>query len=169
MRKKRVIFICSFNSVRSPIAEGFLQQRGNGQYTVFSAGVAPVRINPFAVRVMQEVKIDISDHKPASLYQYRNDNFDCVITLCDNVRTIAGEIFPDSDRFFHRNFVSPSEIGRTQDETIAEYRKLRDEIASWIIEIFPAAFPDQKSITVGDRIERGVIPLIAGSGQSKGT
>src|SRR5208337_1748671 len=145
MRKERVIFICSFNSVRSPIAEGFLQQRGTGQYTVFSAGVAPIQVNPFTVRVMQEVKIDISDHKPASLYQYRNENFDYVITLCDNARTTAGEILSDSDRFLHRNFVSPSEIGRVPEVSLTDYRKLRDEIALWLTEIFPSISHDQNT------------------------
>ncbi|MFZ1128207.1 arsenate reductase ArsC [Methanoregula sp.] len=143
MKKERVIFICSFNSVRSPIAEGVLQQKGGGRYAVVSAGVAPIRVNPFAVRVMQELKIDISDHKPASLYQYRNENFDYAITLCDNARSVAEEMLPNSDRFFHRNFVTPPEIGRARDETLADFRKLRDEIALWLIEIFPEISPDQ--------------------------
>jgi arsenate reductase len=145
MKKERVIFICSFNSVRSPIAEGILRQRGGGQYAVVSAGVAPIRVNPLAVRVMQELKIDISDHKPAPLYQYRNENFDYVITLCDNARSPAEEILRDSDRFFHRNFVTPPEIGRAREEALADFRKLRDEIALWLIEIFPATSPDQNA------------------------
>jgi arsenate reductase (thioredoxin) len=141
MKKKRVIFICSFNSTRSPMAEGFLRQRENEPYTVFSAGIAPIRVNPCAVTVMREVKIDISGHKPVSLYQYRNENFDYVVTLNDNARTMAEKILPDGDRFIHRNFVSPSEIGRTPDEILMDFRRLRDEIALWLNEIFPVTSP----------------------------
>jgi arsenate reductase len=142
MKKERVIFICSFNSVRSPMAEGFLKYRGNGRYIVFSAGVAPIRVNPYAVLVMREVGIDISDHKPASLYQYRNENFDYVVTLCNHTRTMAGELLPDGDRFLYKNFVTCSEIGRAQEDVLTDFRKLRDEISSWLVEIFPANSPD---------------------------
>ena len=144
MRKERVIFICSFNSVRSPMAEGFLKGRGNGQYIVFSAGVAPIRVNPYAVMVMREVGIDISDHKPASVYQYRNENFDYVVTLCNHTRTMAGELLPGGDRFLHKNFVTPPEIGRVQEEVLTDFRKLRDEISSWLFEIFPVTSPEHQ-------------------------
>ena len=71
MKNETVIFICSFNSVRSPMAEGFLRHRDVCRhYTVCSAGIAPVRVRPGAAAVMQEMKIDISGHVPASLYQY---------------------------------------------------------------------------------------------------
>jgi arsenate reductase len=144
MKKERVIFICSYNSVRSPMAEGFLKDRGNGRYIVFSAGVAPIRVNPYAVLVMQEVGTDISDHKPASVYQYRNENFDYVVTLCNHARTMAEELLPEGDRFLHKNFVTPPEIGRDQEEILADFRKLRDEISSWLVEIFPATSPDRQ-------------------------
>ena len=144
MKKERVIFICSFNSVRSPMAECFLKGRGNGRYIVFSAGVAPIRVNPYAVVVMREVGIDISDHKPASVYQYRNENFDYVVTLCNHTRTMAGDLLPEGDRFLHKNFVTPPEIGRDREEILADFRKLRDEISSWLFEIFPATSPEHQ-------------------------
>ncbi len=134
-----MIFICSFNSVRSPIAEGFLRQKGVGRYTVYSAGIAPIRVRPYAARVMQELMIDISGHIPASIYQYRNQDFDYVVTLCDNVRTTAEEVLPGGNRFLHRNFVSPQEIGKSPGEILADYQNLRDEIALWLDEIFPNA------------------------------
>jgi arsenate reductase len=142
MKKERVIFISSFNSIRSPMAEGFLRDRGNGRYIVFSAGVAPIRVNPYAVMVMREVGIDISDHNPASVYQCRNENFDYIVTLCNHTRTMAGELLPEGDRFLHKNFVTPPEIGRAQEEVLTDFRKLRDEIASWLVEIFPVNSPD---------------------------
>jgi arsenate reductase len=139
MKSEKVIFICSFNSVRSPIAEGFLSWKGVGRYTVCSAGIAPIRVHPCAARVMQELTIDISGHIPASIYQYRNQDFDYVVTLCDDVRTTAEEVLPGGNRFLHRNFVSPLEIGKSSGEILADYQKLRDEIALWLDEIFPDA------------------------------
>ena len=138
MKNERVIFICSFNSVRSPIAEGLLRQRMNGQtYSVCSAGIAPIRVRPYAIKVMQEMNIDISGHIPASLFQYRNHDFDYIVTLCDNVRMTVEEVLPGGSRFLHRNFVSPPEIGKPPEEILGDYQKLRDEIALWIDEIFP--------------------------------
>jgi len=166
MRSDTVIFICSFNSVRSPIAEGFLRQKEGDNYTVCSAGIAPIRVCPCAVRVMKEVKIDISGHTPASLYQYRNQNFDYVVTLCDNVRAAAEEVLPDGDRFLHRNFVSPQEIGKTLEETLADYRTLRDEIALWIDEIFPAAMPAPDKNNGKKNLDRATTPQASGQGQS---
>jgi arsenate reductase len=139
MKNETVIFICSFNSVRSPMAEGFLRHRDVCRhYTVCSAGIAPVRVRPGAAAVMQEMKIDISGHVPASLYQYRNEHFDYVITLCNNVRVTTEEVLTGGDRFIHRDFASPAEIGKTQGEILEEYRRLRDEIGLWIDELFPA-------------------------------
>lgn len=166
MRSDTVIFICSFNSVRSPIAEGFLRQRERGRYTVCSAGIAPIRVRPSAVRVMQEMKIDISGHIPASLYHYRTQDFDYVVTLCDNVRAAAEEVLPGGDRFFHRNFVSPQEIGKTPEETLADYRTLRDEIALWLDEIFPAATQDPDKNNGKKNMDCTATQEVSGQGQS---
>ena len=126
------------------MAECFLKGRGNGRYIVFSAGVAPIRVNPYAVMVMREVGIDISDHKPASVYQYRNENFDYVVTLCNQTRTMAGELLPEGDRFLHKNFVTPPGLGENRKRFSADFRKLRDEISSWLFEIFPSTSPEHQ-------------------------
>jgi arsenate reductase len=86
---------------------------------------------------MQEINIDISAHSPASIYQYRNQEFDCVVTLCDNIRTTAEEILKGGDRFIHHNFVSPHEIGRPPEVTLEDYRLVRDAIGLWLEETFP--------------------------------
>ena len=137
MGNQTVIFVCSFNSVRSPIAEGFLRERSVGKYSVCSAGIAPIRVRPGAIRVMQEINIDISAHSPASIYQYRNQDFDYVVTLCDNIRTTAEEVLKGGDKFIHRNFVSPQEIGRPPEDTLEDYRRVRDDIGLWLEETFP--------------------------------
>ncbi len=113
---------------------------------------------------MQEMKIDISGHIPASLYQYRNTHFDYVVTLCDNVRTTAQDVLQGGDRFFHRNFVTPQEIGKTHEEILPEYRKLRDEIGVWLSEIFPIETPNQDNSNGGKIPDRTMIPLAVGLG-----
>ncbi len=166
MRSSTVIFLCSFNSIRSPIAEGVLRHKEGSHYTVCSAGIAPIRVRPCAVRVMKEMNVDISGHIPASLYQYRNQNFDYVVTLCDNIRAAAEEVLPGGDRFLHRNFVSPQEIGKTPEETLADYRTLRDEIALWLDEIFPAAKPGPDKNNGKKNLDRTATQQVSGQGQS---
>jgi len=153
-RNQTVIFVCSFNSVRSPIAEGFLQGRGTGKYSVCSAGIAPIRVRPGAIRVMQEINIDITAHIPASIYQYRNQEFDYVVTLCDNIRTTTEEVLKGGERFIHRNFVSPSEIGRSPEDALRDYREVRDEIGLWIEETFPQPLQDPPKGTRTDSPDR---------------
>jgi arsenate reductase len=91
---------------------------------------------------MQEINIDISAHSPVSIYQYRNQEFDYVVTLCDNIRTTAEEVLKGGDRFIHRNFVSPQEIGRQPEDTLEDYRRVRDEIGFWLEETFPQPLQD---------------------------
>jgi len=137
MEKQTVLFICSFNSVRSQIAEGLLRHRCGGRYAVCSAGLAPAGLNPYAVLVMKEAGIDISRQRSKSLASFSQKKFDYVVTLCDQVSRAAASAIPQGASIFHRGFVSPSEIRKNKDEIIEDYRKLRDEIDAWIMEIFP--------------------------------
>ena len=105
---------------------------------------------------MQEINIDISAHIPASIYQYRNQEFDYVVTLCDNIRTTAEEVLAGGERFIHRNFVSPPEIGRPPEETLQDYRKVRDEIGIWLEETFPQSLQDPPNGTGGDGPDRAL-------------
>ena len=142
MREKSVIFICSFNSVRSPIAEGLLRYWNNQkQYSVYSAGIAPIRVRPYTVMVMKEQNIDISNHIPASIHQFRNMHFDYVITLDDNTRRIAEQMLCDGDRYLHNSFNSPQEIGKKPEIILTEYRQLRDAIKEFLSEVFPKETP----------------------------
>ena len=135
--KETVLFVCFFNSVRSPIAEGLLRDRCGDRYMVYSAGVAPTRLNPHATKVMQETGIDISSHVPASIYQYRTTNFDYVVSLCDVARPVAEGVLSPKNKGFHKGFVSPSEIGRDRGEIVEDFRNLRSEIDTYLSEIFP--------------------------------
>ena len=98
--KETVIFICFSNSVRSPMAESLLRDRCGDRNYVFSAGMAPVRLNPHTITVMQEIGIDIPQHVPASIYQYRMMNFDYMVTLCDGDQPVTeGGLFPKKKCF----------------------------------------------------------------------
>ena len=137
MEKPTVLFICSFNSVRSQIAEGLLRSRCGDLYSVYSAGLAPAGLNPFAVLVMREAGIEISQQRSKSLSGFSHKKFDYVITLCDQVARAAAFSIPKGTHVYHRGFVSPSEIRRNKDEILGDFRKLRDEIDEWITGIFP--------------------------------
>jgi arsenate reductase len=137
MEKKTVLFICSFNSVRSQIAEGLLNARCKNRYTAFSAGVAPAGPNPYAIAVMKEVGIDISTQKSKKLSQFAGTRFNYVITMCDRAKLAVTGSIPNGEIKIHRGFVSPSEIRENNAEILADFRTLRDDIDSWLTEIFP--------------------------------
>lgn len=137
MEKKAVLFVCSFNSVRSQIAEGLLNARCKDRYFAFSAGIAPAGLNPYAVAVMKEVGIDISSQKSKKLSNFTGTRFDYVITMCDHVKLAVAGSIPEGVIMIHRNFVSPSEIQKNKDEILADFCTLRDDINSWLTRIFP--------------------------------
>ena len=149
MEKKTVLFICSFNSVRSQIAEGLLNARCKDRYIAFSAGIAPAGLNPYAVAVMKEAGIDISSQKSRKLTYFTGTRFDYVITMCDRVKLAVTGSIPEGGIMIHRGFVSPSEIRKNKAEIFADFRALRDDIDSWLSEIFPDC-PDNQ----GDKSER---------------
>ena len=137
MKSTTVIFICFYNSVRSPIAEGLFRMRCTDNDKILSAGVAPIHLNPFTLSVMKEIGIDISDHNPTSVFPFQGQTFDYVITLSDQARTVAGNRLPEGRETFHRAFDTPPEIGRPHEEVMADFRLLRDSIDNWLSEIFP--------------------------------
>jgi arsenate reductase len=136
MEKKTVLFVCSFNSARSQIAEGLLNARYPDRYLAFSAGIAPAGLNPYAVAVMKEAGIDISFQKSKKLANFNGTRFDYVITMCDHVKPAVAGSIPEGVIMIHRNFVSPSEIQKNKDEILADFRTLRDDIDSWLTGIF---------------------------------
>lgn len=137
METKTVLFICSFNSVRSQIAEGLLNARCKDRYRAFSAGIAPGGLNPYAVAVMKEAGIDISPQKSKKLVVFSGMRFDYVITLCDHVKLAVADSFPAGVTRIHRGFVSPSEVQENKAGILADFRILRDDIDAWLSEIFP--------------------------------
>ena len=137
MEKKTILFICSYNSVRSQIAEGLLTTRCKDRYIAYSAGIAPAGLNPYAIAVMKEAGIDISSQRSKTLSSFAGKNFDYVITLCDRARKALSGSIPKGGAEFHKNFISPSEIRKNKAEILAEFRELRDEIDIWLTTILP--------------------------------
>jgi arsenate reductase len=146
--KETVLFICSFNSVRSQIAEGLLRARCGNRYEIFSAGIAPAGLNPHAVTVMKEMGIDISQQRGKSLNCFSGRTFTYVITLCDHARLALAGSLPAGLYINHRAFTSPSELRRNKADLLAEYRTLRDDINAWLTELFPDC-PDSLKSTGG--------------------
>lgn len=130
--KKRAIFLCTGNSARSQMAEGFLRQMAGDKFEVFSAGTKPAQVNPLAIKVMAEAGVDISKHRSKSAMEFIGQQFDYVITVCDNARQTC-PIFPGKYEKVHWSLEDPAEATGTEEEKLAVFRKTRDKIKENII------------------------------------
>src|SRR4051794_1832686 len=138
--KQRVLFLCTHNSARSQMAEGLLRRLGGDRFEAFSAGTEATRVRPLAVRAMAEEGIDISRQESKTLDRYLGEPFDAVITVCDQAAE-ACPVFPGAKRRLHWSFPDPSQATGTEDEQLATYRQVRDDIRAHIKgELLP---PDQ--------------------------
>lgn len=124
---KKVLFLCTGNSCRSQMAEGFLRHLAGDHYEVFSAGVKPTQVNPMAIKVMDEIGIDISSQRSKSVIEFLNHKFDFVITVCDNAQRTC-PIFPGQYEKNHWNLEDPAEFNGSEQEKLDFFRKIRDEI-----------------------------------------
>ena len=122
-----ILVLCTGNSCRSQMAEGFIRKLLLPGDMIYSAGVKPEPINQFAVQVMREVNIDISSHTSNHVDEYIDKPIDLVLTVCDNARENC-PVFPKSVKAIHHNFTDPSEAGGTPEEKLDIYRGTRDEI-----------------------------------------
>jgi arsenate reductase len=127
----RVLILCTGNSARSQMAEGLLRHMAGHRYEVFSAGTRPVGLNPNAVKAMSELGIDISSHRSKSVDEFTGQPFDCVITVCDSANE-ACPVFPGAGERLHQSFPDPAAL--PADRQLEAFRKVRDEIASWLEE-----------------------------------
>lgn len=124
---KRILVLCTGNSCRSQIAEGYLKHYAKGKAEVYSAGIETHGVNPGAIAVMKEVGIDISNNTSNNIDEYRNIYFDYVITVCDNAKEQC-PVFPSTAKMFHQNFPDPAKATGTEDEIMQQFRNVRDEI-----------------------------------------
>jgi arsenate reductase len=132
--KQKVLFLCTHNSARSQIAEGLLRTLYGNNYDAYSAGLEPTTLNPYAIKVMKEIRIDLSKQHSKSINEFKEMKFDFVVTVCDNARE-ACPFFPGK-KVIHKSFEDPAEFKGNTKETLEVFRRVRDEIKSWVLENF---------------------------------
>jgi arsenate reductase (thioredoxin) len=132
INKKKIIVICTGNSIRSQIAEGFLKKYRNN-WEIRSAGTNPKGLNPIAVMVMMEKGIDISGQKSKGIENFLGENFDYVITVCNNAKESC-PLFPGKAKLIHWNFEDPADAGGSMNKKLFAFRKVRDKIEEKIKE-----------------------------------
>jgi len=152
MNEMKVLFLCEHNSARSQMAEGLLRHLYGEKYEVFSAGSNPTRINPFAIRVMAEIGIDISKQVSKSIKEFQNKEIDLVVSVCESSAKltcslcsspivmgrpeIINTLIPGAKHYLHHGFNDPSAVDGSDEEKIAAFRRTRDGIKKWIFESF---------------------------------
>ncbi|GCE25107.1 protein-tyrosine-phosphatase [Dictyobacter alpinus] len=125
--KQRVLILCTGNSARSQMAEGWLRHLAGEQMDVESAGTAPSQVNPLAIQAMAERHIDISHHRSKHLNEFLDQPFDYVITVCDNAAEQC-PVFPGKATRIHWSFPDPAAVQGTEEERLASFRQVRDAI-----------------------------------------
>ncbi len=133
MVKKKILFICTHNSARSQIAEGLINALYNDKFEAFSAGTVISLVRPEAIKVMQEIGIDISQHYSKHFKELYGIDFDLVITVCDNAKKVC-PVFPGAKKMIHKSFRDPSLVIGTKEEKLKVFREIRNQIQSWIKE-----------------------------------
>jgi arsenate reductase len=135
-KKRRVIlFICTHNSARSQMAEGYLRAHYRDLFEVHSAGTVVWGVNPVAVAVMDEIGIDISGHRSKLIDEFLGQDVDIVVTVCDNAQH-ACPFFPGAKNVIHAGFPDPSACNGSARECLEVFRHVRDSIVAWIEDSF---------------------------------
>ncbi len=130
---EKILVLCTGNSCRSQIAEGFLRHFAGSRAEVYSAGIETHGVNPKAIQVMAEADIDISSHTSNHVNEYAAIDFDYVITVCDNAKESC-PYFPSRAKKLHYNFPDPAEATGTEEEVMNEFRRVRDLIKTYSAE-----------------------------------
>jgi arsenate reductase len=127
---KKILVLCTGNSCRSQIAEGYLRNFAGAKAEIYSAGIETHGVHKLAVKIMQEDGIDISTHTSNNVSDYRNIDFDYVITVCDNAKENC-PVFPGKAKVFHENFPDPAKAKGTEEEIMNEFKNVRNIIRSY--------------------------------------
>jgi arsenate reductase len=125
--KKRILILCTGNSARSQMAEGLLRHEASESFEVVSAGVAPTQVRPEAIEVMREAGIDISGQRSKSVDEFTGEEFDYVITVCNNANEQC-PVFPGDTKRLHWSFDDPARAGGDEATRLSVFRRVRDEI-----------------------------------------
>jgi len=127
---KKIVVLCTGNSCRSQIAEGYLRHFAGDKAEIFSAGIETHGVNPKAIAVMKEDGIDISNHTSNHIDEYDRISFDFVITVCDNAKENC-PFFPTNAIKFHHNFPDPAKASGDDYEVMQEFRNVREMIKEY--------------------------------------
>jgi arsenate reductase len=135
----RVLFLCTGNSARSQMAEAFLRKYGGDKFEAFSAGLEPKGLNPFTVKVMQEIGFDMSGHRSKGVGEYLGKVlFQYLITVCDDAEKNCPTVWPGVNTRMHWSFEDPAAFQGTEAEKLEKFRQVRDlieeKIKSWLTE-----------------------------------
>jgi arsenate reductase len=134
MKQKTILFLCTHNACRSQMAEGIINTFYRSNYQAFSAGIQKTNVNPYAIEVMKEIGVDLSKQYSKDITEFKGMTLDYVVTVCDNAKE-ACPFFPGKN-IVHKSFEDPAEFEGTIEETLAVFRKVRDEIRTWITSFF---------------------------------
>jgi arsenate reductase len=137
VNKQKVLILCTGNSARSQMAEGLLRHDAGDRFEVFSAGVNPTKVRPEAIAVMQELGIDLSAHHSKHVNEFANQSFDYILTVCDHARELC-PIFAAKTVTIHHSFADPADFEGSEQDRLALFRKVRDEIREYL-----RAFPSE--------------------------
>jgi arsenate reductase len=132
MAKRKILFLCTGNSCRSQMAEGFLRHLASEVFDARSAGINPKGLNPDAVSVMREVGIDISGQRSKHAEEFFKEHFPYVITVCDNAKESC-PVFPGAVKYLHWSLEDPAAAQGTQDERLKVFRRVRDKIHQHVL------------------------------------
>jgi arsenate reductase len=130
----KILFLCTGNSCRSQMAEGWGKKLLAGKAEVFSAGTKPGTVDPRAIKVMAEAGVDISGHRSKHADEFKDTVFDLVVTVCDNARESCPVWFGKAEKI-HRSFEDPPRLAKdagSEEEALAHYRRVRDEIRDFV-------------------------------------
>jgi arsenate reductase len=130
MNKKKILVVCTGNSCRSQIAEGYLRKIAGDKAEVYSAGVETHGVNPLAIETMKEDGVDISSQTSNNMNGYLNLDFDFVITVCDNAKERC-PFFPTTAKKFHQNFPDPAKATGSEEEIKEQFRQVRQQIKDY--------------------------------------
>jgi arsenate reductase len=131
MSKKRVLILCTGNSARSQMAEGLLRHDDGERFEVASAGTKASFVRTEAIAVMNELGIDISGHRSKNVAEFDGQQFDYVITVCDNARETCPVFFGTAEKL-HHSFADPAAVEGSEAERLAAFRQVRDQLRDYL-------------------------------------
>lgn len=141
---KKLLVLCTGNSCRSQLAEGYLRHFAGNRAEVYSAGIETHGVNPMAIEAMAEDGIDISGHTSNHVDEYRHIDFDYVITVCDNAKESC-PVFPSRAQKFHHNFPDPAKAVGTEEEVKEAFRNVRNLIRDYAVRFVKEQLADDRN------------------------